>query len=263
MIVSLHSHAQVFSNTGLFGNMGNNVIDSFKGNNIYFHLTGIAATAVLSTQGVDYSAERYFNQHPEYGALAHPVVSAARYIPFVVGGSLFAYGKIRKDNESVYASFAVLQASAIELAYNSLLKAITGRRNPDWRHVENMDSLSRVFRFGFLRGGVYWGWPSGHTAATSVVAAALIGYYPHSTLVKVTGYSLIAYIMFGVTANGRGGMHWLSDAVAGALMSYAVGTTVGKYYRSVIDRQQHASTQPPSVPSSIMNTPLLNFSIRF
>jgi membrane-associated phospholipid phosphatase len=204
----------------------------------------VALTALIVESGTDHVVHDYFNQHDEYGEWAHPVVSAARYLPFVIGGSLFAYGKLRNDDETVGASYAVLQASAIELMVNTVLKAITGRRNPDWRHVDNMDSLSRVFRFGFLRGGVYWGWPSGHTAATTAVASALIGYYPHSTVVQAAGYTLIAYIMFGVTANGRGGMHWFSDAVAGALMSYAVGTTVGKYYRTLIDRR---SVQPPPI----------------
>ena len=147
----------------LFGSFGNNVIDSFRGNNIYFHLTAVAATAIIVDQGVDYDAEHYFNQHAEYGSWARPVVFTGEYFPFIAGGSLFAYAKLRNDREVLGASFAVLQASLIEFLYNSALKAVTGRPNPDWRHVSDMDSLSRTFRFGFLRGGVFWGWPSGHT----------------------------------------------------------------------------------------------------
>ncbi len=238
----------------LFGNFGNNVLDSFRGNNIYFHLTAVAATAIIVDQGVDYDVEHYFNEHTEYGSWARPVVFTGEYLPFIAGGSLFAYAKIRNDKEVLGASFAVMQASLIEFFYNSALKAVTGRPNPDWRHVSDMDSLSRTFRFGFLRGGVFWGWPSGHTAATMAVVSALTSYYPNKTWLKVVGFGLVGYTMFGVSANNRGGMHWLSDAVAGALMSYAVGSTVGKYYRNVYSGPAQSSLLQPSVsPATEIN----------
>ena len=238
----------------LFGNFGNNVLDSFRGNNIYFHLTAVAATAIIVDQGVDYDVEHYFNQHTEYGSWARPVVFTGEYLPFIAGGSLFAYAKIRNDREVLGASFAVMQASLIEFFYNSALKAVTGRPNPDWRHVSDMDSLSKTFRFGFLRGGVFWGWPSGHTAATMAVVSALTSYYPDKTWLKVVGFGLVGYTMFGVSANNRGGMHWLSDAVAGALMSYTVGSTVGKYYRNVYSGHAQSSLLQPSVsPATEIN----------
>jgi membrane-associated phospholipid phosphatase len=243
----------------LFGNLGNNVLDSFRGNNIYLHLSAVAATTLLVTGGIDYDVEHYFNQHPEYGSWAHPVVFSGMYLPFVAGGSLFAYSKINNDKQTLGASFAVLQASLIEFLYNSTLKAITGRPHPDWRNVSDMDSLSKTFRFGFLRGGMFWGWPSGHTAATMAVVSALTNYYPDKTWLKIAGYGLVGYTMFGVCATNRGGMHWFSDAVAGALMSYAVGSTVGKYYRKIYSGQKQASTGA----STAFNPMKINISIGF
>ena len=252
------------ANLNLFGNLGNNVLDSFRGNNIYFHLTAAAATALIVDQGVDYDVEHYFNQHPEYGSWARPVVFTGEYLPFVAGGSLFAYAKIKNDKEVLGASFAVMQASLIEILYNSALKAVTGRPNPDWRHVSDMDSLSRTFRFGFLRGGVFWGWPSGHTAMTMAVVSALTSYYPDKTWLKVAGFGLVGYTTFGVSANNRGGMHWLSDAVAGALMSYAVGSTVGKYYRKMYSGQtQTSSLQSSGSPSMGFNPAGINMTFIF
>jgi len=215
-----------------FGNFGNNILNSFKGNNLYFHLAAVASTAVLVTSGADYYVQKYFNEHEEYGNATIPVIRYATYFPFVVGGSLFAYGKLKKDDEAVGASYAVLQSSIIAFGYNTLLKAITGRPNPDWRHNEDMNDLSKTFRFGFLRGGVFWGWPSGHTSSTMAVVSALTSFYPNKTWLKVVGYSYVAYMMLGVSSVNRGGMHWFSDAIAASLMSYAIGSTVGKYYRS-------------------------------
>lgn len=229
-------------NLNLFGNFGNNILDSFRGGNIYLHLGAIASTAFLVTTDADYQVEHFFNQHEEYGRWARPILYTGQFLPFVAGGALFAYAKIRNDNEALGASFAVIQASLIELMYNSALKAITGRANPDWRDNEDMESLSKTFRFGFLRGGIYWGWPSGHTASTMAVVSTLTNYYPDKLWLKIAGYGLVAYTMFGVSSVNRGGMHWFSDAVAGALMSYAIGSTVGKYYRRVYNSQNSAGT---------------------
>ena len=248
----------------LFGNFGNNILDSFRGNNIYLHLTAVVATAIIVDQGADYDVEHYFNQHVEYGSWARPVVFTGEYLPFIAGGSLFAYAKMKNDRQTLGASFAVLQASLIEFLYNSTLKAITGRPHPDWRNVSDMDSLSRSFRFGFLRGGMFWGWPSGHTSATMAVVSALTSYYPDKAWLKAAGFGLVAYTMFGVSANNRGGMHWFSDAVAGALMSYAVGSTVGKYYRSVYSGQtQTTPLQSPSNPSMGFNPAGITVSLLF
>ncbi len=248
----------------VYGNFGNNFLNSFRGTSLYLQLGGVAATALIVGTGTDYTVEHYFNTQPEFGRWAHPVVFTGQFLPFVAGGSLLAYGAIGNNKQVLGASFAVIQASVMELMYNSLLKAITGRPHPDWRHVSDMDSLSRTFRFGFLRGGVFWGWPSGHTAATTAVVSALLGYYPNSTWLKVAGFGLIAYTIFGVSATNRGGMHWFSDAIAGALISYAVGSTVGKYYRSVYSAQASASAAQSRIGLNPQVNPIgINFSFQF
>ena len=65
------------------------------------------------------------------------------------------------------------------------------------------------------------------------VVSALTSYYPHSTWLKIAGYGIVGYTMAAVSAHNRGGMHWFSDAVAGALISYTIGSSVGSYFRSV------------------------------
>jgi membrane-associated phospholipid phosphatase len=265
--LSNSSLSELISNSApdlnLFGNFGNNILDSFEGKNIYFHLGGIASTYILVNSGADYYVENFFNAHEEYGTYARPVVYTGMFLPFIVGGGLFAYAKSGKNNEALGASFAVLQASLIEFLYNSTLKAITGRSNPDWRDNADMDSLSKNFQFGFLRGGIFWGWPSGHTASTMAVVSALTNYYPDKTWLKIAGYSLVAYTIFGVSSVNRGGMHWFSDAVAAALMSYAVGSTVGKYYRNLYSPKSAAITTSAPISSYPSVNPLgINLSFQ-
>jgi membrane-associated phospholipid phosphatase len=243
---SNHSAPKLYPYDGL----GNNIVNSFKGNNLYLHLAGAATTAAIISTDLDYHIHKYFNNHEEFGNASRPIIRFAQYFPFVIGGSLFIYGKLNKDNEAVGASYAVLQSTIIAFGYNTLLKAITGRPNPDWRNKDDLLELSKTFRFGFLRGGVFWGWPSGHTSSTMAVVAALTSFYSEKTWLKIAGYGYVAYMMLGVSSLGRGGMHWFSDAVAAALMSYAIGSTCGKYFRNKFN---------PDNPV----TNYINFSVNF
>lgn len=247
----------------LFGNFGNNILNSFQGDNIYLHLAAVASTCLLVAGNVDYNVEHYFNTHPDYGRYGRGVFVTGEYLPFIVGGSLLVYSGAARDKETLGASFAVIQASLIELMYNTALKAITGRPGPDWRHHRDMEALSKTFRFGFLRGGVFWGWPSGHTATTTAVVSSLIGYYPNSTWLKVAGGCLIGYTIFAVSSVNRGGMHWFSDAVAAALMSYAIGSTVGRYYREVYNRQVAGNNATGNAFSSRASPMSVGFSVSF
>jgi membrane-associated phospholipid phosphatase len=242
----------------LFGNIGSNILNSFKGDNLYLHLAGIASTVLIVTTNTDYHVHKFFYDHEGYGEAALPIIRAGMYFPFVTGGSLFAYGKFAKDDRAVAASFAVLQSSLIAFAYNSLLKAVTGRPNPDWQHHSDMKDLSKTFRFGFMRGGIFWGWPSGHTSSAMAVVSALTSFYSEKTWLKIAGYSVVAYMMYGVSSLHRGGMHWFSDAVAAALMSYAIGSTVGKYYRD----QFKSGTANAGLPSA-MEVPLISIQYAF
>ena len=237
----------------LFGNIGNNVLNSFKGDNTYLHLAGIASTVLIVTTNTDYYVHKFFYDHEGFGETAMPVIRAGMYIPFVTGGSLYAYGKLYNDDRAVGASFAVLQSSLVAFLYNTLLKAVTGRPNPDWQHHSDMKALSKTFRFGFLRGGVFWGWPSGHTSSTMAVVSALTSFYSEKTWLKIAGYSLVAYMMYGVSSLHRGGMHWFSDAVAAAFMSYAIGSTIGKYYRSKFQSDGSSGAAPQDLGISLIN----------
>ncbi len=258
------STAGQYTDLSPFGNIGNNFIDSFKGDNIYLPLTAIASTCLLVAGVVDYDMENFANTNPGVGQYGRGVFITGQFLPFLAGGSLLLYGGAARDKEVLGASFAVIQASLLELMYNTALKAVTGRPGPDWRHNSDMDSLSRVFRFGFLRGGVFWGWPSGHTAATMAVVSSLIGYYPNSTWLKVAGFGLVAYTIYAVSTVNRGGMHWFSDAVAAALMSYAIGSTVGRYYRNVYSRVSSGGTTPsPNGNLNAIPTPIMSFSFHF
>ena len=123
---------------------------------------------------------------------------------------------------------AVGQAAILGVVASSVLKAFTGRVPPDKEELIN--DYSGEFRFGFLRGGVYEGWPSSHTATAFAMAATLMELYPDNAAIKYGGFAYAFLIGLGVSAN----IHWFSDAVAVAFIGYAIGRAVGREFRSAM-----------------------------
>ncbi len=215
-------------------NLGTNIGKSFTGWNSVLHLSAAASTYGLVESGADYETEHFFNQHPDLSAAFFPVAITGMIGP--VGLSAFSYyrGWSKKDRPLLGAGCALMQANTIAFVYTSLLKAATGRPYPN-PYEENMDEQSRTFRFGFFRGGIFWGWPSGHTSATVATASCLAAYYSEKKWIAASGYLWSAYTMVGVAAVKGGNMHWLSDGVAGALTGFAIGSTVGKSFRRIVN----------------------------
>jgi membrane-associated phospholipid phosphatase len=216
---------------GLFANMSGNIQKSFSGSNSLLQLAGAASTVLLIHVNADYQVNRYFHGHGATSNFFSPVVMTGMFLTPAIGAVCYFEGKHRSDPELKGLGSALLQAQIITTVYMGVLKGITGRPHPDPESGEDMKKLSRTFRFGFLRGGLFWGWPSGHTASTMALVSTLTAYYPEKTWIKVGGAALLGYTILGVSAVGGGHMHWFSDAVAASLMTYAIGHTVGDYYR--------------------------------
>jgi len=225
---------------GLLTGIGENTVGSFTGWNALYHVAGAGATWGIIDIGADYRVHTYFRGKPTLQYFFLPVGVTGSLGPLAVGGYLYFKGKGETDTETLGAGCAVLQANMITFTYISLLKAATGRPNPDPEKYGDMREASRTFRWGFGRGGIFWGWPSGHTGATMTTISALTAYYPGNIRLKVAGYSFVAYTMVGVCAIGNGSMHWASDAVAGALMGYAIGSSVGRGFKG--DKAEKAGT---------------------
>ena len=220
---------------GLFEGMSRNVVESFIGWNLALHAGGIASTAILSPSGADYASYRYFHGNPGWGYASFPAVIGGGLVPILLPGSLWLSGWLKDDLELSGAAAAAAQAVVISFATNTLLKAYTGRPPPDSERADDMGELSRTFRFGFNRGGVFHGWPSGHAMVTMAMASSLASYYGDTMWMQVVSYGWAAYMVYGVVSFEGGGMHWLSDGIAGALMGYAIGSTVGRNTRRLVD----------------------------
>jgi membrane-associated phospholipid phosphatase len=243
---------------GPLDRLGWNLADSFTGMNLTFQLAGIAATATMMTQDTDVRVRRYFNDHPDWGKGVYPVVIFGTAGPVLLFGGLNVVGRVTENRETVGAAYAVLQSAALTLGYVTVLKVFTGRPAPSDSYIPSLAEddahLSRTFRPGFYRGGIVAGWPSGHVAVTTAMLTALAFYYPDNWWLKVVAFAGSAGMMLAVSSFEAGGMHWASDAAAGALMAFPIGMSTGRGMRSVVDGSKASPTAwfvTPSLHSEV------------
>jgi membrane-associated phospholipid phosphatase len=212
--------------TNIFGNAGNSMI----GYNIPFHSAGVASTYILVKTDTDYRVHNYFAARRGRYAVFEPAIYIGYMAPAVLGGGLYATGLAADDVRTSAAGCAVIQSTMLAVTYSSLLKVFTGRPNPDEYQYTKKSDRSHEFNWGFMRNGVHYGWPSGHMMTTTAIAACLMYYY-NSLPVKIAGLLAWGYMAFGITSHEGNTAHWFSDVVAGSLMGFAIGSTVGKDFR--------------------------------
>ena len=189
---------------------------------ILWHIAAIVLTFILVASGADWS---YFldTRSPVLREWMFPAVRIGGLLPFALPLILLAFGTIIRSAKTTLTGWAVGQAALLGSLVSSTYKAFTGRVHPG--HSVGPD-ISHVFRFGFLRGGVFWGWPSSHTTIAFAMAVTVFRLYPKQ---KWLGYAAIAYAVYvgiGVSMT----IHWFSDFVAGAIIGSLIGSVVGKNF---------------------------------
>ena len=202
--------------------LSRNLLDCFKGRRIIWHIIAIILTFILVTSGFD---GLYFasTRNPILRLCMFPAVVIGGLLPIALPLLLLAIGTMSRSARLTLAGWAVGQAELIGAVVAAAYKAITGRAHPS--HEVGAD-LSHISHFGFLRGGVFWGWPSSHTTIAFAMAATIFVLLPKQ---KWVGYVAIAYAFYvGVGVSMT--IHWFSDFAAGAIIGTAIGTVVGKNY---------------------------------
>ena len=218
--------------TTVFYGIGRHMAGSFTYNYGLNYIIGTAATYGLVKSGVDWKWYRNAKDHPWISNTGRISVITGPIVSVTVPLGLYLYGRSERDIDMQIIGLALGQAAIDAAIITSVFKAFTGRAGP--QHNLSQNDYSNDFRFGFLRGGIYQGWPSSHTATAFAMATALIGLYPDNIAVKIGGLTYASLIGVGVSTN----IHWLSDVVAGGLIGYAIGTIVGNDYRNLLSHTQ-------------------------
>ena len=219
-----------------FYQFGKNIVNSFMGKNKYIHLAAIGLTIIIVISGFD---SWYFasTRSPILQSYIFPATFVGGVLPILIPLTLLIIGKIKRNKNLLHTAYAIAQAAIMGLLISSTYEAFTGRAHPNIHRSGifnnlpidpniSIDTLSKEFHFGFLKGGVFWGWPSSHTTVAFAIALTIWVLYQKNTFIKYLAILIAAYIGIGVSTN----IHWFSDFVAGTLIGSVIGIQVGKSF---------------------------------
>ncbi|MDR0495864.1 MAG: phosphatase PAP2 family protein [Treponema sp.] len=226
----------------VFHNIGWNALHSITFNfGLNFIGAGIGTWASIES-GLDWKWNRL-----AYNNEWMPMIGGnANYIGYVVPAltpiTLYLTGFATKNEKLQITGLALVQSLMLTMLIQTPLKIATGRTWPGivdgWdsplsRRSERSDDYSGEFNwFNFDAIG---GWPSGHTANAFSAAATISQIYHDNILLKIAVYAYASLLGLGMSVYD----HWASDVIAGALIGAAIGTTVGRSYRNLIDRKEN------------------------
>src|SRR5208283_2636526 len=205
-----------------FYTLPSNIIRSFWGPNLLWHILAIGATFIIVRSGFDWL---YFEQTRPFARYMFSAVILGWRVPVVFPIIAYIAGAICKDQLAIYSAYSTAQATIIGLIVAATYKAFTGRPGLMHSRLTFMDTSSE-FHFGFLRGGIFYGWPSSHTTVAFAMAATVWALYPNSRVTQCVAILYALYIGVGVSMT----IHWFSDFVAGAIIGTVIGITVGNAF---------------------------------
>ncbi len=204
-------------------NLFGNVARVFAWKNLLWHVLAIALTYVIVVSGFDW----WYFQHTRSELLRDYTLPSAIigfFVPIILPVTFYILGEFRKNDRLQKIGVALAQSAIVAWIISSIYKAFTGRIQPEfYTHLSNVDN-SHVFNFGFLQHGIFWGWPSSHTAVAFATAVTLILLYPKNKFLKFIALSYALYIGIGVSVS----IHWFSDFLAGAIFGSLIGVVVAR-----------------------------------
>ena len=196
-----------------------NIMACLKGRMITWHVVAIVLTFILVTSGFDWLYFT-FTRNPILRSWMFPAAPIGGLVPIALPLILLISGSICRSAKTTLAGWAVGQAEIIGGLIAAAYKSLTGRVHPS--HGVGAD-ISHIFRFGFLRGGVFWGWPSSHTTIAFAMAVSVFTLFPKQKWLGYVAVTYALYIGIGVSMT----IHWFSDFVAGGLIGAIIGVVVG------------------------------------
>ncbi|MCE7736170.1 MAG: phosphatase PAP2 family protein, partial [Candidatus Heimdallarchaeota archaeon] len=206
---------------------------------VLFHILAILISIPIIVYGLDWSYFLFFQKYRFLQIFLFPAVPIGALVPLMLPPAIYLYGKKENIPYLQPLAYALTQAAVLGAIWSSIYKGLTGRTGPEI-FEEFEGDYSMEFAFGFLRKGVFDGWPSAHTSIAWSLAVVFFCYRPElSEKNKILldnspkflryrkfGFLYAIYIGFGVSTN----IHWLSDAVAGVLIGITVGLAVSRTF---------------------------------
>lgn len=194
----------------------------FQARLLSWHALAIGLTWLLVITGVDWWVVTEM-RGTSFVGLARFAGLIGFVVPFALPLSALAIGLMRKNAMLMRTWWLTAQAGITGLLLSFFYKALTGRPGPIRFSLETaLADNSDVFQFGFLRGGVFWGWPSSHITVAVAGMVTLMILYKHNRLAVALAFLYALYMTISVSVT----FHWLSDGVAGVIFGTLVGIVV-------------------------------------
>lgn len=202
--------------------LASRLFDCFTVRNLLVQALVIPLTYALVVSGADWAFFEW-TRHVDLHWLIYLAGIGGFFVPILLPVALYVWGEICDQVRMRNAGVAVFQASALGWVVSSTYKAFTGRTQPEFLTSFGTTDISGAFHFGFWQNGIFWGWPSSHTAVAVAGMVALAYVLPHSRLTRYGGFAYALMVATGAAI----GFHWLSDVLAGALVGGVIGHVVG------------------------------------
>jgi len=227
----------------IFHNIGWNTLHSFSCNyGMNFIGAGLGTWAFIETD-LDWKWRNIAYNNTRLSSLGRPGLYAGYIVPALTPVLAYTVGRFTDDVKLQITGMALVQTFMLTFAVQTPLKMITGRALPgivtELDHTRNPRTDNFSDEFDWFNMNPVGGWPSGHTANAFAAAATISEIYSENKWLKVGVFSYAALIGFGVTLD----VHWASEALAGALIGYAIGSTVGKSYKKLLENKNNNSTE--------------------
>jgi membrane-associated phospholipid phosphatase len=218
----------------MFHNIGWNALNSVVYNyGANFIGAGLGTWLFIETE-VDWRWRNIAYNNTWLSNIGRPGLYIGYIVPVITPVTTYTAGRFTNNYKLQITGLALAQSLMLTAAIQTPLKMITGRALPgivtELDHTRNSRTDNFSGEFNWFNKNFIGGWPSGHTANAFAAAATISEIYKDKLWLKIGVYSYAAIISFGVTLD----VHWASEVLAGALMGYAIGKTVGKSFSQIL-----------------------------
>jgi len=187
--------------------------DSFRGRALMWQGIAIVTTTAIVLSGLDWRYYEATRSQMLFGFVLFAGLGGF-VVPVFAPALLFLFGLLRKQKNVVELGLLIARSEMTAYLISIIYKAFTGRFQPN---LATGFDISREFHFGILQNGIFWGWPSSHTAV-AFAGAIVLALSVRNPVVRALAVLYAFLIGFGASV----GFHWLSDVVAGAIIGTAV-----------------------------------------
>ena len=218
----------------VFHDLGWNALGSFTYNYGANWIAAGLGTYVAIESGFDlyWRNLAYDNLFLEQAGI--PAVYIGFAVPIIQPFAAYLAGLKLADTKLQVLGIALMQSLALTAPIQAGVKLLTGRAEPGisdvaW-HTRGERDEDNSGSFKWLNTNYLTGWPSGHVAHAFSTAAIVSEIYRDNLWLKIGVYSYAALMGLSVSLN----VHWASESIAGALVGYAMGKTIGRSFSKLL-----------------------------